>query len=78
MEFTVELLVANRYGALNRITSIYARRGYNIDELEAVVADKTNSDIYRITVRSKGDEYAKIQVMRQLEKLYDVKEVKLT
>ena len=32
-KFTIELIVANRYGVLNRITGLYARRGYNIDSL---------------------------------------------
>ncbi|MCL1832001.1 MAG: acetolactate synthase small subunit [Oscillospiraceae bacterium] len=72
--YTVELLVANRYGALNRITGIYARRGYNIDSLNMIT---DNPDVYRIIISSKGDEYARTQVVRQLSKLYDIKEVKL-
>jgi acetolactate synthase-1/3 small subunit len=74
MKFTVELLVANRYGVLNRITGIYARRGYNIDSLEM---DTANPDTYQITICSKGDEYAQKQVVRQLGKLYDVQRVSL-
>jgi acetolactate synthase-1/3 small subunit len=74
--FTVTLYAANRYGVLNRITGIYARRGYNIDYLEASAT--ADAGIYRIIVNSEGDEYAKSQVVRQLEKLYDVKEVELS
>jgi len=73
--FTIELLAANRYGVLNRITSIYARRGYNIDSLK--VNETDNPDIYRIVICSHGDDYARTQAVRQLSKLYDVMEVSL-
>ena len=73
--FTIELLAANRYGVLNRITSIYARRGYNIDSLK--VGETDSPDVYRIVICSHGDEYARTQVVRQLSKLYDVTEVTL-
>ena len=60
-KFTIELIVANRYGVLNRITGLYARRGYNIDSLNV----------------NRGDAYIQTQMVRQLSKLYDVKEVTL-
>jgi acetolactate synthase-1/3 small subunit len=74
-KFSVELLVSNHYGVLNRITGLYARRGYNIDSLH--VNETENPDLSRMMIVSKGDEYIQTQMVRQLSKLYDVKEVTL-
>jgi len=74
-KFTVELLVANRYGVLNRITGLYARRGYNIDSLH--VNETENTELSRMLICSRGDEQVQAQLVRQLSKLYDVKEVVL-
>jgi acetolactate synthase-1/3 small subunit len=74
-KFTVELLVSNHYGVLNRITGLYARRGYNIDSLYVNVTE--NPEISRMMIVSKGDEYIQTQMVHQLSKLYDVKEVTL-
>jgi acetolactate synthase-1/3 small subunit len=71
--FTVELIVSNHYGVLNRITGLYARRGYNIDSLH--VNETENPDRSRILITSKGDEYIQTQMARQLSKLHDVQEV---
>ena len=72
-KFTVELIVSNRYGVLNRITGLYAKRGYNIDSLH--VSETENPLISRMLITSKGDEYTQTQMVRQLEKLYDVEKV---
>ena len=71
--FTVELIVANRYGVLNRITGLYMRRGYNIDSL--YVNETENPEKSRMLITSKGDEYIQTQMARQLAKLHDVFEV---
>ena len=71
--FTVELIVANRYGVLNRITGLYARRGYNIDSL--YVNETENPEKSRMLITSRGDEYIRTQIVRQLSKLYDVYDV---
>jgi len=73
--FTVELIVSNHYGVLNRITGLYARRGYNIDSL--YVNQTENPELSRMLIVSHGDEYVQTQMARQLSKLYDVKEVAL-
>lgn len=74
-KFTVELVVSNHYGVLNRITGLYARRGYNIDSLH--VNETENPDLSRMLIVSRGNEYIQTQMVRQLLKLYDVKEVTL-
>jgi acetolactate synthase-1/3 small subunit len=71
--FTVELIVSNHYGVLNRITGLYARRGYNIDSIH--VNETENPERSRMLITSKGDEYIQTQMVRQLSKLHDVQEV---
>ena len=71
--FTIELTVSNYSGVLNRITGLYARRGYNIDSLH--VNETENPQYSRMLIVSQGDEYIQTQVVRQLSKLHDVQEV---
>ena len=75
MKFTVGIVVSNRFGVLNRVAALYAKRGYNIDSL--TVGETENPDYSRMTIVSTGDEYMKNQVLRQLEKLHDVKMIVL-
>lgn len=74
-KFAIELIVSNHYGVLNRITGLYSRRGYNIDSLHVDATE--NPELSRMLIVSKGDEYIQTQMVRQLSKLYDVKEVAL-
>jgi len=69
--FTVGIIVSNHFGVLNRVAGLYAKRGYNIDSL--AVGETENPQYSRMTIVSTGDEYMKNQVLRQLEKLHDVK-----
>jgi len=74
-KFIVGIIVSNHFGVLNRVAGLYAKRGYNIDSL---AVGETENPIYsRMTIVSTGDEYMKNQVLRQLEKLHDVKMVVL-
>jgi len=74
-KFTVGIIVSNHFGVLNRIAGLYAKRGYNIDSL--AVGETENPAYSRMTIVSTGDDYMKNQVVRQLEKLHDVKMVVL-
>jgi acetolactate synthase-1/3 small subunit len=74
-KFTVELIVSNHYGVLNRITGLYAKRGYNIDSL--YVNETQNPEKSRMLITSKGNKYVQTQMVRQLQKLYDVENVVL-
>ena len=71
----VGIIVSNHFGVLNRVAGLYAKRGYNIDSL--AVGETENPAFSRMTIVSTGDEYMKNQVLRQLEKLHDVKMVVL-
>jgi len=74
-KFTVGIIVSNHFGVLNRVAGLYAKRGYNIDSL--AVGETENPEYSRMTIVSTGDEFMKNQVIKQLEKLHDVKMVVL-
>ena len=74
-KFIVGIIVSNHFGVLNRVAGLYAKRGYNIDSL--AVGETENPSFSRMTIVSTGDEYMKSQVLKQLEKLHDVKMVVL-
>ena len=65
----------NESGVLTRVSGLFARRAFNIDSLSVGVTDDPH--ISRITISAKGDDYVKTQIVRQLEKLHDVKIVEL-
>lgn len=69
-EFTMAVLVKNKYGVLNRVTSMFRRRRFNIRSLSV---SETETDEYsRITVTSYGNDIEKRQLADQLCKLEDV------
>jgi len=70
-KFTIGLVVTNRFGVLNRIAGLYNKRGCNIDSL--AVGETENPALSRMTIVSRGDNHLKTQIIRQLNKLYDVK-----
>lgn len=74
-QFVVSVLVANHFGVLTRISGLFSKRGFNIDSL--TVGETENPEISRMTIVSTGDEYTKEQIVKQLEKLVDVKTVQL-
>ncbi len=71
----IALLVKNEAGVLTRVSGLFARRGFNIDTLS--VGETETENISRITITAVGDEYIKDQIIKQLEKLHDVKIVKV-
>ena len=74
-KFIIAVYVDNKFGVLTRVTSMFTRRGFNIDALKV---GKTESDDFsRITITMYGDDAAKEQMIKQLKKLVNVKMVKL-
>lgn len=69
-KFTVAILVNNQFGVLNRVTSMFRRRQFNITSL--TVSETESEEFSRITVQSEGDEIKKEQLINQLYKLPDV------
>lgn len=69
-KFVLGVLVANQYGVLMRVTSLFARRGFNIDSL--TVSATENPANSRITITATGNEAVREQIIKQLGKLHDV------
>lgn len=67
---TLAVIVENRPGVLTRVTTLFRRRGYNIESL--AVGETENPSISRITIVVMGDEKIMEQVTKQLYKLVDV------
>jgi len=70
MKHTLAVLVENKAGVLSRVSSLFSRRGYNIDRLAVGVTE--DHDISRITIVFHGDDHVFEQVTKQLNKLIDV------
>ena len=70
MKFTVAILVNNQFGVLNRVTSMFRRRQFNITSL--TVSETESEEFSRITIQSEGDEIKKQQLINQLYKLPDI------
>ena len=74
-QFVIAVYVDNQTGVLTRVTSMFTRRGFNID---ALTVGETESPAYsRITISLSGDGYAREQLINQLRKLYNVKKVEV-
>lgn len=69
-KFTIAVLVRNRFGVLNRVTSMFRRRRFNISSLS--VSETEAEEYSRITLTSDGGEREKQQLIDQLHKLEDV------
>ncbi len=72
-QFTIAVYVENKFGVLTRVTSMFTRRGFNIDCL--TVGETESPEYSRITITMSGDGYAKTQMINQLRKLFNVKKV---
>ncbi len=69
--YTLALLVNNKSGVLMRVVALFSRRGYNIDSLS--VGETEDPKTSRITIVVTGDRQIVEQIIRQVEKLVDVK-----
>lgn len=74
-KFVIAVYADNKYGVLTRVTSMFTRRGFNIDTL--TVGETESPDYSRITICLSGDGYAKEQLINQMRKLYNVKKVEV-
>lgn len=69
----LSMIVSNQPGVLSRITGLFTRRGYNIDSL--TVSTTQDPAFSRITVVVAADEDMLEQIVKQVEKLIDVRVV---
>ncbi|MGH2936259.1 MAG: acetolactate synthase small subunit [Gaiellaceae bacterium] len=70
MKHTLSVLVENKPGVLMRITSMFARRGYNIESL--AVGPTERHDVSRITARVDCETSPLEQIEKQMHKLVNV------
>ena len=69
-KYTIGMLVSNQFGVLTRISSMFSRRGFNIDSL--VVGVTEDPALSRMTITMTGEDADRDQILKQLEKLHDV------
>ena len=74
-KFIIAILVSNHAGVLSRVTGMFTRRGFNIDSL--TVGETESPEFSRITISLHGDKAICNQIVKQLEKMYDVKKVQV-
>lgn len=74
-KFVIAVYVDNKFGVLTRVTSMFTRRGFNIDAL--TVGETEHPEYSRITISLSGDGYAREQLINQMRKLYNVKKVEV-
>lgn len=72
--YTLAVLVHNQFGVLNRLTSMFRRRQFNISSITA--SETESADYSRITFSFDGEEDGKQQLINQLYKLPDVCSIK--
>jgi acetolactate synthase-1/3 small subunit len=68
------VLVENKFGVLTRVAGLFSGRGYNIDSLN--VAPTQDNETSRMTIVTRGDDATVEQIVKQLNKLVNVLEVR--
>lgn len=67
---TIVALVADRPGVLNRMASLFRRRGFNIDSI--AVGHSETPHLSRMTIVAEGSDTQVEQIRKQVEKIVDV------
>ncbi len=70
MRHVISILLQNESGALARVASMFATRGFNIESLS--VAPTEDDTVSRLTLVTSGTEEVIAQMSKQLAKLIDV------
>ncbi|MDR2524929.1 MAG: acetolactate synthase small subunit [Oscillospiraceae bacterium] len=69
----LSVLVDNHAGVLARVSSLFGRRGFNIDSLSVSATD--DAGLSRVTIVVRGDATELEQILRQTEKLTETRAV---
>ncbi len=69
----LSVLVDNHSGVLTRITSLFGRRGFNIESLTVSATD--DPEISRITLVVQDDETVLDQIIKQTQRLEETKDI---
>ena len=77
MKHTISVLVENRFGAFDRIATMFSGKGFNLRSIS--IGETEIPDISRMTVVTEGDNQILDQIVKQLDRLIDtIKVVDLT
>ncbi len=71
---TISILVENKPGVLQRVSALFTRRNFNIENIS--VGRTENPEVSRITIRTIGDKHVLEQITKQLNKLIEVIKVR--
>jgi len=69
MKHTISVLVENRFGAFNRVATMFSGRGFNVHSIS--IGETEDQDISRMTLVTSGDDQIIEQVVKQLNRLID-------
>ena len=70
MKHVLAVIVENKAGALTRVSGLFSRRGFNIENI--TVGETVTPGISRMTITVEGSEMLIEQVIKQLHKLINV------
>jgi acetolactate synthase-1/3 small subunit len=73
-QHTISILVENKPGVLQRVSGLFTRRNFNIDNI--TVGKTADDGISRITITTSGDNHTLEQITKQLNKLIEVIKVR--
>ncbi|UCZ53190.1 acetolactate synthase small subunit [Bacillus shivajii] len=71
MKRTLSIVVTNQLGVLNRVTSLFLKKGFNIDSLSVAPIDDQETSLMTIVVNVKEEKVVQ-QIKKQLDKQIDV------
>jgi len=77
MKHIISVLLENRFGAFNRVATMFSGKGFNIQSIS--IGETETPDISRMTLVTSGDDKIIEQVVKQLNRLIDtIKVIDLT
>ncbi len=77
MRHTITVLVENKFGAFDRVATMFSGKGFNIRSIS--IGETEISEVSRMTIVTDGDDHIIDQVVKQLNRLIDtIKVVDLT
>ena len=72
-QHTISVLVENRFGAFDRVSTMFSAKGFNIHSIS--IGETEQSDISRMTIVTSGDKQLIDQIVKQLNRLIDTLKV---
>jgi acetolactate synthase-1/3 small subunit len=69
MRHTISVLVENRFGAFDRVATMFSGKGFNITSIS--IGETEVADVSRMTIVTDGEDKIIDQVVKQLNRLID-------